>query len=465
MTRSSESRFVVQVETLFNSRIFKSMDHINGVCSPMEMFEEDTDQSTSSSRRRWSHSLDEIQPIPACLIGSIEKVNKKMADPGLKLHRYCRPVGVSLYGDNSGTLLKILNVNSNVTHEDKPHEPNRKASDISHLLQSNISLPEHGTKPDTEEAKGSSHHMSMTTDEKPKLVELQHYPGFSETEPTSLPTGVHIDEVIERVVAAQTRPKKKKPKYLKEFKNLLTSQAFRCILLDSFWWVFLHNYQPNEETAKKLFSRTSENYVNLLVLCRSFTHGDVFLKGFAYTLSQALYCCFCHCFPQSWRQFCSKDFLFHLCDISFQWTTGIHPSPGVINGWNLQALEPASVLKERMLPGSDTSRRKPGHIRIKTNSDVSVLHYHNEEKTSKSITKPWSIFPATKFQRSTFNICGHSPLMQHYLRSQKADMKAGMDVLLQRTEIVQDYSFRKTVRQSEHSQASEEKWMSERPVF
>ncbi|KAG2462130.1 CC42M protein, partial [Polypterus senegalus] len=241
------------------SRIFKSMDHINGVCSPMEMFEEDTDQSTSSSRRRWSHSLDEIQPIPACLIGSIEKVNKKMADPGLKLHRYCRPVG--------------------------------------------------------------------TTDEKPKLVELQHYPGFSETEPTSLPTGVHIDEVIERVVAAQTRPKKKK---------------------------------PNEETAKKLFSRTSENYVNLLVLCRSFTHGDVFLKGFAYTLSQALYCCFCHCFPQSWRQFCSKDFLFHLCDISFQWTTGIHPSPGVINGWNLQALEPASVLKERMLPGSDTSRRKPG---------------------------------------------------------------------------------------------------------
>ncbi|XP_071954578.1 uncharacterized protein [Antedon mediterranea] len=42
---------------------------------------------------------------------------------------------------------------------------------------------------------------------------------------------------------------------------------------------------------------------------------------------------------------------------------------------------------------------------------------------------------STQFSKSAFNVCGQSPLMQHFMRQKKLDKRAGMDIYLQRTEI------------------------------
>ncbi|MGH0122949.1 UNVERIFIED_CONTAM: hypothetical protein FKN15_065001 [Acipenser sinensis] len=51
----------------------------------------------------------------------------------------------------------------------------------------------------------------------------------------------------------------------------------------------------------------------------------------------------------------------------------------------------------------------------------------------------WSSLPAgpgPEFMKSVFNLWGYSPLVQCYFRNQKTDIRAGMDILVQRTEIL-----------------------------
>lgn len=41
--------------------------------------------------------------------------------------------------------------------------------------------------------------------EKNKLVELYHYPGYNEEELTPLPNGIELNEILEKVIRAQSK--------------------------------------------------------------------------------------------------------------------------------------------------------------------------------------------------------------------------------------------------------------------
>ncbi|RXM28730.1 Protein FAM227A [Acipenser ruthenus] len=191
------------------------------------------------------------------------------------------------------------------------------------------------------------------TKEKPKLVELQQYPGFTIGAPTALPNGTSLDDVVKHVIQAQEKIGRK-PKYQAEFRRLLSSSVTRTILLDTFWWFFLQNYQSEPHTQEKLFFRISESYVRLLTQSPSSPYGDLFLKS---------------------SQHCAR-----------------------------------------------------------ISSQVSMNSASSAQGTPSCV--PMTAGPGPEFMKSVFNLWGYSPLVQCYFRNQKMDIRAGMDILVQRTEIL-----------------------------
>ncbi|XP_041118910.1 protein FAM227A-like isoform X4 [Polyodon spathula] len=421
------------------SRTPTEMADINRICSPMAAFEEDLSEDPATLEKKRAGQQEVVSSPAPCLVGSIDKVNEKIAH----LH------------------LQLLHCSS------QPSPPRTK--------------------------------------EKPKLVELQQYPGFTTGAPTALPNGTSLDDVVKHVIQAQEKIGRK-PKYQAEFRRMLRSSVTRTILLDTFWWFFLQNYQSEPHTQEKLFFRISESYVRLLTQSPPSPYGDLFLKEFPRTLSQAVYSCFCFSFPQSWHQFYCQSFLSQLCDTAFQWTGGIRPSPEVHSRWNFLALEPEGVRKEEIFSGNDKCNKGAGspmsflsstlsnsvlpslpsggrlahqqstqlaQLRSKSSqycarisSQVSMNSAsstqgtlgtpscipmtadtnrkagqalkasQNEGMQHKPKRESLPAGPGPEFMKSVFNLWGYSPLVQCYFRNQKTDIRAGIDILVQRTEIL-----------------------------
>nr|XP_033785338.1 protein FAM227A isoform X2 [Geotrypetes seraphini] len=177
----------------------------------------------------------------------------------------------------------------------------------------------------------------------PVLVDLQHFPGFSEGAPPPLPNEVSLKNIIENVISAQSNAAGK------ELLQFLSTPDVQAILLGSFWWIFLQKYQPEPENQSLLFQSVADNYVHLLQEARSFLYGDNFLKAFPSVLSQAVYSCFCFSFPMSWHQFYTDDFKTMICNTIWEWIGGIRPLPGIYSSWNYSHLEPKNLrIEDRM---------------------------------------------------------------------------------------------------------------------
>uniref|UniRef100_A0A4W3HBY4 Uncharacterized protein n=1 Tax=Callorhinchus milii TaxID=7868 RepID=A0A4W3HBY4_CALMI len=140
---------------------------------------------------------------------------------------------------------------------------------------------------------------------------------------------------------------------------MLHSPLIKAIVLDVFWWLFLHKYQPDSVAQDGFFNRISLNYVSLLIKCQSWSYGDVFLQEFVGVLSQATYSCFCCSFPQSWLQFGQNYFKTELCDLVYQWVGGIPPIAGIFQTWNCDILEPVE-LKETKSVTKESRRSRKG---------------------------------------------------------------------------------------------------------
>ncbi|XP_010218404.1 PREDICTED: protein FAM227A, partial [Tinamus guttatus] len=120
--------------------------------------------------------------------------------------------------------------------------------------------------------------------------------------------------------------------------NFLTAPVSRAILVDSFWWLFLHFYQPNPEIEEQLFDRIAKNYAFLLLDYHQFHHQEAFIEAFPSLLSQALYVCFCSGFPRS--HFNTDEFKTQLCNIISEWMAGTRPIPRSYAHWDYSQLEP-----------------------------------------------------------------------------------------------------------------------------
>ncbi|MCJ8745040.1 hypothetical protein PDJAM_G00125840 [Pangasius djambal] len=209
---------------------------------------------------------------------------------------------------------------------------------------------------------------NMATEKKmediPKMVELYQCPQFGDV-PATLPHNTAYRAIVTRVIQAQ-RHLVHKPILKAVFHNILSSSTMERFVINSFWWLFLENFQPDRKAQDRLFGRIAENYISILTQSSlSSNSGTIFLQDFPSILSQMLFCCFSCCFPQSC---CFRDpaFLTALCSTAYQWTGGLCPAPEVYKQWDFEALE--------------------------ANKTSSILQREKKEKENSSLTSIDSVF-------------------------------------------------------------------------
>ncbi|XP_025031907.1 protein FAM227A [Python bivittatus] len=210
--------------------------------------------------------------------------------------------------------------------------------------------------------------------EKNKLVELYQYPGYRKEELTPLPNGIQMDEILEKVIHAQSKTAAGKTQWaVKMLHRFLDAPCTRAVLLDSFWWQFLHLYHPNREIQGHLFERIAENYARILLGCHKVSNQECILKFFPSLLSQAVYTCFCSCFPRSW--FNTSEFKAQLCDVFSEWLGGTLHEPRSFNKWDYSQLEPERSRREDLMSG----KKKLG-----TDTDVPFESYKQYSSKGKA---------------------------------------------------------------------------------
>nr|KAG5702421.1 hypothetical protein BaRGS_027508 [Batillaria attramentaria] len=190
---------------------------------------------------------------------------------------------------------------------------------------------------------------------KPKFVELHQFPGYDPVELTPLPGNTGASDILQIVVNASVNLDKK-PTYQPEFERLFFSPMSQALLMDTFWYIFLEHFQSMPEAQQKLFNRVAHNYVKLMLFAKNPLFRDTFLKDYPSLMSQAVYAAFCHCFPDSFRQF-GEDFKNSVMFLVFGWMAGIRPSPRSWETWNFAKLEPPNI---RTRGDTTNKKKKPG---------------------------------------------------------------------------------------------------------
>uniref|UniRef100_A0A8C4VJ12 Family with sequence similarity 227 member A n=1 Tax=Gopherus evgoodei TaxID=1825980 RepID=A0A8C4VJ12_9SAUR len=271
----------------------------------------------------------------------------------------------------------------------------------------------------------------QNTSEKNKLVELYQYPGYDEHEPTPLPNGTELAEVIEKVVCAQRKS---------------ASGKVLCILTKS------------------------SKCVNASLIIHSFLswfrYQNALIKVFPSLLSQTLYTCFCSSFPRSW--FNTHEFKSQLCNVLSEWMAGTLPVPGSYSNWDYSHLEPERFRREDLLStkGKQRKGKSTDEIAFPTCSSAEKWKEaaEREERARRGcmellaaqdrvcqmqqetarlslfsfVSSPFQSHPACQgpdFTWHLFNINGHSPLIQHFLQSYNVEPQSGQDILIHRREI------------------------------
>ncbi|XP_074797673.1 protein FAM227A isoform X2 [Natator depressus] len=461
-------------------------------------------QAKETEKLNMQQSVNE-KPL-LCPIGSMQKVNQKIAHLRLELEKF--HTGDLVIEDLES--LKRYSGQKSFRREKKhfktSRERDRDRKEICSFAQK-YEHPMNVSDFDSLDQTKITYKKPQNTSEKNKLVELYQYPGYNKHEPTPLPNGTELTDVIEKVVCAQRKSASgKTPFPSKMLQKFLTAPISHAILLDSFWWFFLHLYQPNREIQGRLFDRIAKNYAALLFDCHKFHYQNALIKVFPSLLSQTLYTCFCSSFPRSW--FNTHEFKSQLCNVLSEWMAGTLPVPGSYSSWDYSHLEPerfrredllstkgkqrteSSVpfasskasgnpektpqpsiqpYKKRMSLGQTVNKHQPDQTSLDLGSKE-VVHASMSLKGINPHTMPHDLQPEKDDLKSAwkqpqhtfetrrlkiaplhreshpacqgpdftwhlFNINGHSPLIQHFLRSYNVEPQSGQDILIHRREI------------------------------
>ncbi|XP_044841201.1 protein FAM227A isoform X1 [Mauremys mutica] len=327
--------------------------------SPMNPFQEfmgllPLQQAKETEKLDMQQSLNEKPSL--CPIGSMQKVNQKIAHLRLELEKFHTD---DLVIEDLESLKRDSGQKSfrrEKKHFKTSRDRDRDRKEICHFAQK-YEHSMHASDLDPLSQPKLTYKKPQNTSEKNKLVELYQYPGYNEHEPTPLPNGTELAEVIEKVVCAQRKSASgKTPFPSKMLQKFLTTPVSQAILLDSFWWFFLHLYQPNREIQGRLFDRIAKNYAALLFDCHRFRYQNALIKVFPSLLSQTLYTCFCSSFPRSW--FNTHEFKSQLCNVLSEWMAGTLPVPGSYSNWDYSHLEPERFRREDLLSTKGKQRRE-----------------------------------------------------------------------------------------------------------
>nr|XP_006119021.1 protein FAM227A [Pelodiscus sinensis]XP_006119022.1 protein FAM227A [Pelodiscus sinensis]XP_025038368.1 protein FAM227A [Pelodiscus sinensis]XP_025038369.1 protein FAM227A [Pelodiscus sinensis]XP_025038370.1 protein FAM227A [Pelodiscus sinensis] len=290
-----------------------------------------------------------------CLIGSMPKVNKKIARLELELKKF-HASDLVIEDLESERYFGQKSFRREKKHFRTPRDKDKDRKEISSFAQK-YERSVCASSFDSLCQIKLTYKKPQDTLEKNKLVELYQYPGFNEHEPTPLPNGMELADIIEKVVHAQRKSASgKTPFPSKMLQKFLTAPVSHAILLDSFWWFFLHLYQPDKKIQGRLFDRIAKNYAALLFDCHKFSNHKALIKVFPSLLSQTLYTCFCSSFPRSW--FNTHEFKSQLCNVLSEWMAGTLPVPGSYSSWDYSLLEPERCRREDLLSTKGKQRKE-----------------------------------------------------------------------------------------------------------
>ncbi|XP_075142263.1 protein FAM227A [Leptodactylus fuscus] len=467
------------------------MDLINCLNSPMALYVEDLTEHPLELEKRRKSAQKAVQESPASfLVGSMESVSQKIAHLEQHLRNFCTDDLVI----ESPEIYRALAQAEHFTPWDKLKEQRTQIEKMNKEYDKEMQIftqryQQSMVKTEFEEYPKTEESIQKEIKPKPKLVELYQFPGFSSHSPLPLPHEISLNSIIEKVVSAH-RITGAKICPMRTLNRLLHTPVTQKILLDCYWWIFLHRYKPDTECQRKLFDRIAQNYIQLLTFCQGSYYGDAFLNVFPSVLSQAIYCSFCFTFPQSLHQFQSDDFKAELCSLLWQWIGGIRPIPEVYNTWDFVTLEPKDdAANDKVKQKKDSGAAWFGLLNAEEHNGVSTTFgfrprkysvFKPSAKNSSAVNQTFlqskgmgfsfsnkhlKLIPESEeretgklktemrfskkltdiesqpachtpdFIHMLFNLSGHSPLVQYYLEHQKAHLKAGVNILVRRTEI------------------------------
>ncbi|XP_019641973.1 PREDICTED: protein FAM227A-like isoform X4 [Branchiostoma belcheri] len=356
------------------------MAAITRTASPMNLLEEDLLAPAGSVEQK-HRALQKQQEVSApFLIGSIQQVNERISHLEQEFQSYTHLViesRLSGRDDDDSPDPLLMRSSSKLRRKVRERErEKRQLDEFSSVYASRSSQmlpevrsrrrPEPGIPKERSEKSDKSIEGKKERGE-PRLVELQQYPGYDPNDLTPLPGDIPPEVILQRVTDAATDLNNKvppkdadiclykvlhKPNYKPEFCRLFFSRMSDSILLDTFWWFFLHRYMPDKTVQSKLFNRIAHNYVKLLMYADHPRYREVFLETYPDLLAQSVYSAFCACFPTSWQQF-GDDFKAELTDLTWEWVAGIKPVPRSYLRWNLYDLEPPNMRKQVVKKGKN----------------------------------------------------------------------------------------------------------------
>lgn len=306
----------------------------------------------------------------------------------------------------------------------------------------------------------------------PRFIETHQCPEFDGKDPNPLPFNISPKKMLGKALKALCFPGRLPSR--PTFNKLLYSLPCQDILKDIFWHRFLSHVKSNMSVQKKLFHRVAKNYVTLMQVARQTYFTDSFFQELPFLLPPAIYASFLHCFGDSSHQFDSA-FKETTIQLVWLWMTGINPSPGIWKKWNCKLLEPDDIILSESKLGSKTAknwhpqesedesdlprqqrRKKPSTSR----EAVQQLAVADETLRSTASFLPKYLTRKDNFGRddglnvvqnfsnlekkittneilvrTTFNLNGSCPLVQHFLRAQNAELHAGTVTRVQRTQI------------------------------
>jgi len=293
----------------------------------------------------------------------------------------------------------------------------------------------------------------MSSKNKLRTIEEVVFPGFRDRELTELPSQLEVLQILEQVTESQNYNKG----FSKLWRVLFFSQASIAIFHDTFWWVFLNEFQNNQSLQDKFFTRIAKNYIALF----QSAHQDIrdkFLNEYPRCLAQSIFLALYRGFPDSKPQFTEK-FARRLSDLTFEWFAGLNKNDSGVERWYWQKLlvDPEDRETKLELSSSKLSFLKLGsrkkdktpenqlinlcsfggkknESRInflsldgKVVDEASSSHSHenkinenfeeedNHIEFRKKKEKSTPLIESASFERVNFNTRGLTPLVSHHL--------------------------------------------------
>ncbi|KAK3089795.1 hypothetical protein FSP39_006602 [Pinctada imbricata] len=338
------------------------MANINRVGSPMDLCEENYNQTKDQQDEKRRFLENKQRSKSPFFIGSIEEVNRKISKLDHKLQRYTELVVESRAShyediDDSASVASAKGRDRFEKREKETKELNKFAG---YFTMKQAFLP--GRSERVKNISKVSMQPSKTVVKKetgkPKFVELHQYPGYDPREITPLPDDVPVKDMLQMAAQACLQLHKK-PQYKPFFERWFYSEMSEAVYLDLFWYLFLDKYQSSKNSQVRLFNRAAHNYVKLMLYVQDPVYRDVFFKDYPTLISQALYAGYCHSFPDSYKQF-GEQFKEELVILVYGWIAGIRPSPRCWLLWNMDKLEPANIkTREEMMNREKSKKSSP----------------------------------------------------------------------------------------------------------